>query len=61
VIGVQKGTVSRDHLRYAALLWRGEAEDDARGLDELAGLVQLSRFHFRASFSLATGMTRLNG
>jgi methylphosphotriester-DNA--protein-cysteine methyltransferase len=39
------------------LLWRVEADDDARGLDELAGLVQLSRFHFRASFQPATGMT----
>lgn len=31
--------------------------DRAIGLDELAGLVDLSRFHFTTSFRLATGMT----
>lgn len=31
--------------------------DRAIGLDELAGLVELSRFHFATSFKLATGMT----
>ncbi|MGU3497167.1 helix-turn-helix domain-containing protein [Xanthobacteraceae bacterium A53D] len=31
--------------------------DRAIGLDELAGLVDLSRFHFATSFKLATGMT----
>ncbi|ADH89971.1 transcriptional regulator, AraC family [Ancylobacter novellus DSM 506] len=34
-----------------------EFMDREIGLDELAGLVQLSRFHFCASFKLATGMT----
>jgi len=31
--------------------------DRAISLDELAGLVELSRFHFATSFRLATGMT----
>lgn len=31
--------------------------DHAISLDELAGLVELSRFHFATSFRLATGMT----
>jgi len=34
-----------------------EFMDRRIGLDELAGLVQLSRFHFCTSFRLATGMT----